>query len=183
MVDLNSLPSYNQSDMLTLIDPVPLSELAPENQTAGVLRCTDEDGDDVTISLAATGNSDSMFDLRPYGNSSHSFFTSGAEVRQVLRVRDPSGLDFESLPDYDTTLSTADPRWPTEPVSRAHKITLNVEDASGSGTFVVDLPLRDANEEPTVTASLNIVAEDAPVGTVVGTVVVMDPDAGDSHEV
>ena len=52
---------YNQSDVLTLIDPVPLSELAPENQTAGVLRCTDEDGDDVTISLAATGSSDSMF--------------------------------------------------------------------------------------------------------------------------
>jgi len=166
-----------------LIDPVPVSELVGVNQTVGVLRCTDEDGDDVMISLSSVGASSSDFALMPYGNLTRVMYASGAEVRKSLVVRTLDGFDFESLSVYDVSLSTADPRWPTEPVARAHKVTLDVNDGSSPGIFVVDLPMRDANEEPSVSAVLNIVPEDAERGTVVGTVVVTDPDAGDEHTV
>ncbi len=82
----------------------------------------------------------------------------------VLSVKHQSALDFETIPHFQLTIMATETTAPGQ---------------SGSG--VVTVFLRDVNEAPTVvTPKVVALTENSVVGTVVATVNVADPDAGQS---
>ena len=82
-----------------------------------------------------------------------------------ITVANPAALDFETVPGQAFTLE------------------VTVTDQGGTGlasTATVTVNLTDVNEAPAVTGFTTSIAENSALGTVVGSVSVSDPDAGDT---
>ena len=94
--------------------------------------------------------------------------TSGAfaiDASGQITVANPAALDFETVPGQAFTLE------------------VTVTDQGGTGladTATVTVNLTDVNEAPAVTGFTTSIAENSALGTVVGSVGVSDPDAGDT---
>ena len=83
----------------------------------------------------------------------------------VVTVADGSGLDANLAPSYTITVRASDP-----------------SGAYSTATFEIqDPPADPANSAPTdITLSNTTIAEDSPVGAVIGALAAADPDTGDS---
>jgi VCBS repeat-containing protein len=78
-----------------------------------------------------------------------------------IEVASSAALDYEMTPSF--------------------LLTVQVEDSSGlTDTAAITINLSDVNETPTALDAVFGLAEDSPLGTVVGTVAASDPDAGDT---
>ena len=148
--------------------PGPVAENAtfsvPENSEVGTvvgtvmatdIEITDdpEDSDALTYEIIA-GNAD------PNGNGTTAFAID--EDTGEITVLDSGDLDFESdTTSFDLTVRVTD----LEGLSDEATVTINVD---------------DVNEAPVVADATFTIDENSPDGTEVGTVVAIDPDAGDT---
>lgn len=158
----NGTPALSDSDTITVtlndLEEVPILAQATfaldENSPAGTL-----------VGVLPSGNLDA--------GQEHTFAiesgnTGGAFTLDMhtgeLRVANQAALDFETHPVFTLVVSVADDRQP--PLSSSNQVTIN---------------LKNVNEAPQVNAATFNVDENSAAGTMVGTVQVSDPDAGDSH--
>ncbi len=93
------------------------------------------------------------------GGSGQAAFAIGAATGQIT-VADSAALDFETLPN------------PT--------LLVEVSDGTDSAQATITITLNDVNEAPAVANQGFAVDENSANGTVVGSIVAIDPDAGDT---
>ncbi len=96
------------------------------------------------------------------GNTNNAFAINA--TTGVLTVNNAAALNFETTPTFTLTITATDNGTPP---------------ASGSGA--VTIQLTNVNEVPVVAASTVNIAENSANNSVVGTVAVTDPDAGQTH--
>lgn len=108
--------------------------------------------------------------LRVHANGTYTFYNgTGADLASVTWVEEFTGANFTPIND---------------PFSAAEFGIGLYFDKQDKGTAEVDIQLWRAtqNQAPTnITLSANTVAEDAAVGTVIGTLTATDPNGGDTH--
>ncbi|MBB5207982.1 beta strand repeat-containing protein [Chiayiivirga flava] len=92
------------------------------------------------------------------GNVGNTFAVDAASG--AITVADPAALDFETTPTFDLTVSVTDSGAPAL-----------------SDTATVTVTLTDANDAPVADDAAFTVAENAAIGTSVGTYAATDPDA------
>ena len=127
-----------------------IAENAALGTVVGSVSVSDPDAGD-TFSYALTN-----------GNTSGAF---AIDASGQITVANPAALDFETVPGQAFTLE------------------VTVTDQGGTGlanTATVTVNLTDVNEAPAVTGFTTSIAENSALGTVVGSVSVSDPDAGDT---
>lgn len=127
--------------------------LIPENgpQNAFIGFVTATDGDaGQTLTYAITA-----------GNTNNAFSINPATGE--LRINNPAAMDFETNPFFNLTVTATDNGNPA---------------ASGSGTITVNL--QNVNDPPTILPQTFSVAENSAAGVVVGNVVAIEADAGQS---
>ena len=96
------------------------------------------------------------------GNTAGAFALDAASG--TLSVANPAALDFETTPGFALSVQVSD----SGALPRSTSATVNIA-------------LNDVNEAPTVADQAFAIDESAANGTVIGSVVASDPDAGDSQ--
>jgi hypothetical protein len=129
----------------------PVDENAPNGTIVGSVVASDPDASDsLTYSITA-GNTNGAFAINA---------TTGQ-----ITVANPAALDFETTPSFALTVQVED----TGTLTDTATVTIDLND------------LDDLNDAPVVNdQTLGPVDENAPLGTVVGTVTASDADAGQS---
>ncbi|EGD74667.1 hypothetical protein PTSG_12381 [Salpingoeca rosetta] len=139
----------------TVVSEAPSSPLP---LTIATVMVDDEDGDVVSCSVLAPA--DAAFTIESAAPAS-----GETQPQQQLVLVDAQPIDFEASQTFDVTLACSDGNG-----------------ATTDATFA--LTVQDVNEPPTAIAlSSTQVAEDVPVGSTVASVIVVDQDAGDTHNV
>ncbi|MCG6154801.1 cadherin domain-containing protein [Rubinisphaera margarita] len=117
-------------------------------------------GTSVGTVVASDVDSDNLTYAIVSGNTNGAFSIN--PTTGEITVNNSAALDFEQISQFDLVVSVTD---------------------DGPGTLVamadITIQLTDVNETPTINDASFTVDEEAPVGTVVGTMTATDPDAGD----
>ncbi|VTS05577.1 cadherin domain-containing protein [Tuwongella immobilis] len=144
-----TLTDVNEDPIANSPQTFTVEENASNGTSLGSIVASDPDtGSNGTLSFAITG-----------GNEA-GIFAINASTGEITVV-DGSQLDFETTPAYTLTIAI------TDGGSLANFITITAE-----------ISVIDVNEAPTGSDLSLSVAENSPVGTVVGTVTGSDPDTG-----
>lgn len=151
----------NVSQNTSIIQRIPLIVNHPptiENQIFAV----DENRPNGTVLGTLVANDPDVGDTLTYGLvGTSSVFAINATNGQIT-VIDTNQLNFESNPSFN--------------------LTVQVTDGGGlNDTATLTINLNNVNEAPVVNDQIFAIDENRPNGTVVGTVAVSDPDAGDTR--
>ena len=149
-IDLNDL---NDNAPVAADDSFTLAEDAADGAVVGTVAASDAD--------ATAPNNQVSFSITA-GNDAGNFAIDAASGE--ITVADGAELDFETTPSFDLEVTVVDAGVPQQ-----------------SGTATVVINLTDVNEAPTgIALSNDTIPEDIGVGSLVGFLTSIDPDAGDT---
>ena len=126
-----------------------LAENSPNGTVVGTIQGSDADGDTLTYTILS-GNTGQAFGLE--------------SATGILSVVDSTtALDYETTPVFSLLVQASDGA-----LSDSATVTINLTD--------VDEDVIITNKAPTIIASIFSLAENSPIGTIVGTMEASDPD-------
>ena len=141
--------TYNVEYSPQLLDATfTLAENSPNGRVVGTIEASDADGDTLSYTILS-------------GNTGQSFGLDSATG--ILSVVDSSALDYEITPVFSLLIKASDGA-----LSDSATVTINLTD--------VDEDRTSTNKAPTIEAATFSLAENSPIGTVVGTIEAADAD-------
>ena len=141
--------TYNVEYSPQLLDATfTLAENSPNGRVVGTIEASDADGDTLSY-IILSGNTGQAFGLDA--------------ITGVLSVVDSSALDYEITPVFSLLVKASDGA-----LSDSATVSVNLTDVDEDST--------STNKAPTIEAATFSLAENSPIGTVVGTIEASDAD-------
>ena len=141
--------TYNVEYSPQLLDATfTLAENSPNGRVVGTIEASDADGDTLSYIILS-------------GNTGQSFGLDA--ITGVLSVVDSSALDYEITPVFSLLVKVSDGA-----LSDSATVSVNLTDVDEDST--------STNKAPTIEAATFSLAENSPIGTVVGTIEASDAD-------